>query len=240
MQEMSQIIEDEMMQDKPGAFEDRADAGRYLATILSSIEEVEDAVVCAIPAGGVPVGLEVARVLRTPIRITVVRKVQIPWNPEAGFGAVTWDGRVFLNRALLTGLGLSESEVKDAISKAKRNVEERSQKFADGLNLGPNLSDKIAIMVDDGLATGYTMFAAVEAARSESPRQIVVAVPTGSSHAITFMAKKADLVVCPNIRAGRAFAVAQAYKRWHDLTDQEVQELLIQAKDMGLTSITSD
>ncbi len=79
------------------------------------------------------------------------------------------------------------------------------------------------------------MLAAIEATRAASPARIIVAVPTGSLHAVTFIAGKADLVVCPNIRAGRTFAVAQAYERWHDVTDQEVQELLIQARDMDLS-----
>ncbi|NMC88202.1 MAG: phosphoribosyltransferase, partial [Methanomicrobiales archaeon] len=154
--------------------------------------------------------------------------------PEAGFGAVTWDGRVFLNRALMAGLDLSEADVEAAIAKAKWSVEERIEKFTGGRGLEPELTGRVAILVDDGLATGYTMLAAVEAARAESPHRIIVAIPTGSLHAVTFIAGKADTVICPNIRTGRAFAVAQAYERWHDLTDQEVQELLIQARDMGL------
>mgnify|MGYP000882285920 FL=1 len=228
------IVEDRALRDKIGVFEDRTDAGRRLASILSSMETIEDAVICAIPAGGVPPGLEVVRVLKAPLRIAVVRKVQIPWNPEAGFGAVTWDGRVFLNRALMAGLDLSEADVEAAIAKAKWSVEERIEKFTGGRGLEPELTGRVAILVDDGLATGYTMLAAVEAARAESPHRIIVAIPTGSLHAVTFIAGKADTVICPNIRTGRAFAVAQAYERWHDLTDQEVQELLIQARDMGL------
>jgi predicted phosphoribosyltransferase len=165
--------------------------------------------------------------------MAVVRKVQIPWNPEAGFGAVTWDGRVFLNRALMTGLNLSEAEVNAAVAKARKNVEERMEKFS-GSRQGPVLEDRTAVLIDDGLATGYTMLAAVEAARAESPRQVVVAVPTGSLHAVNFIARRADLVVCLNIRTSRTFAVAEAYERWHDISDQEVQELLIQARDMGL------
>jgi putative phosphoribosyl transferase len=228
------IVEDRALRDKISIFEDRTDAGRRLASILSSMETIEGAVICAIPAGGVPPGLEVVRVLKAPLRIAVVRKVQIPWNPEAGFGAVTWDGRVFLNRALMAGLDLSEAEVEAAIAKAKLSVEERIEKFTGGRGLEPELTGRVAVLVDDGLATGYTMLAAVEAARAESSHRIIVAVPTGSLHAVAFIAGKADTVVCPNIRTGRAFAVAQAYERWHDLTDQEVQELLIQARDMGL------
>lgn len=221
------------MRDRLSVFEDRTDAGRHLAATLSSMETLAEPVVCAIPAGGVPLGLEVARALKAPLRMAVVRKVQVPWNPEAGFGAVTWDGRVFLNRPLLAGLNLRDAEVSAAVAKARKNVEERLEKFSGGRQ-EPDLEGRVAILIDDGLATGYTMLAAVEAARAESPRRVVVAVPTGSLHAVNFIARKADLVVCLNIRTSPAFAVAQAYERWHDLTDQEVEELLIQGRDMGL------
>jgi predicted phosphoribosyltransferase len=233
MLDSSRIIEDRALRDRLAVFKDRTDAGRHLAATLSSMETLTEPVICAIPAGGVPPGLEVARALRAPLRMAVVRKVQVPWNPEAGFGAVTWDGRVFLNRALLAGLDLREAEVNAAIAKAKKNVADRLEKFSGGRQ-EPGLEGRAAILIDDGLATGYTMLAAVEAARAESPRKIIVAVPTGSLHAVNFIARKADLVVCSNIRTSPTFAVAQAYERWHDLSDQEVQELLIQAKDMGL------
>ena len=233
MLDTGRIIEDRTMRDRLGVFEDRTDAGRRLAATLSQLEMSAEAVVCAIPAGGVPPGLEVARALAAPLRMAVVRKVQIPWNPEAGFGAVTWDGQVFLNRALMTGLDLSEAEVNAAVAKARKNVEERREKFSGG-RAEPGLEGRTAILVDDGLATGYTMLAAVEAVRAGSPGEVIVAVPTGSLHAVDFIARKVDLVVCLNIRTGRTFAVAQAYERWHDITDQEVQELLIQARDMGL------
>jgi predicted phosphoribosyltransferase len=233
MLDSSRIIEDRALRDRLAVFEDRTDAGRHLAATLSSMETLTEPVICAIPAGGVPPGLEVARALTAPLRMAVVRKVQVPWNPEAGFGAVTWDGRVFLNRALLAGLDLREAEVNAAIAKAKKNVADRLEKFSGGRQ-EPGLEGRAAILIDDGLATGYTMLAAVEAARAESPRKIIVAVPTGSLHAVNFIARKADLVVCSNIRTSPTFAVAQAYERWHDLSDQEVQELLIQAKDMGL------
>lgn len=221
------------MRDRLSVFEDRTDGGRRLATTLSSLPMAAEPVICAIPAGGVPPGLEVARALKAPLRMAVVRKVQIPWNPEAGFGAVTWDGRVFLNRGLMAGLHLSDAEVSAAIAKAKSNVAERLEKFSGGRQ-EPGLKGRTAILIDDGLATGYTMLAAIEAARAESPRKVIVAVPTGSLHAVNFIARRADLVVCLNIRTSPTFAVAQAYERWHDLTDLEVQELLVQARDMGL------
>jgi putative phosphoribosyl transferase len=233
MLDAGRIIEDRSLRDRLSVFENRTDAGRQLAATLSTLETIAEPVICAIPAGGVPPGLEVARALKAPLRMAVVRKVQIPWNPEAGFGAVTWNGRVFLNRSLMTGLDLSEAEVNAAIAKARKNVAERIEKFAGGRE-EPEIEGQDAILIDDGLATGYTMFAAIEAARAGSPRQVVVAVPTGSLPAVNFIARQADLVICLNVRTSRTFAVAQAYEQWHDVTDQEVQELLIQARDMGL------
>ena len=233
MLDTGRIIEDRAMRDRRRVFADRTDAGRHLAAALSPLDMDAEVVVCAIPAGGVPPGLEVARALKAPLRMAVVRKVQIPWNPEAGFGAVTWDGRVFLNRALMAGLDLSETDVNAAVAKARRNVEERMEKFSGGRQ-EPELEGRIAILVDDGLATGYTMLAAVETVLTASPVRVIVAVPTGSLRAVEFIARKADIVVCSNIRTGRTFAVAEAYERWHDITDREVEELLIQARDMGL------
>ncbi|MDN7024639.1 phosphoribosyltransferase [Methanoculleus sp. FWC-SCC1] len=233
MLDMGRVIEDKTLRNREYVFTDRTDAGRQLAATLSGLERMEKPVVCPIPAGGVPLGIEVARALQAPMRMAVVRKVQIPWNPEAGFGAVTWDGQVFLNRTLLAGLDMTDREVDTAVEKARANVRERLEIFSAGRE-APFLEDTTVILIDDGLATGYTMLAAVEAAAAESPRRVVVAVPTGSIRAVEFMAEKADLVVCLNIRTGYSFAVAQAYTQWHDLTDREVQELLTQARDMGL------
>ncbi len=233
MLDMGRVIEDKTLRDRSSVFADRTDAGRQLAATLSLLERMENPVVCPIPAGGVPIGIEVARSLQAPVRMAVVRKVQIPWNPEAGFGAVTWDGRVFLNRTLLAGLDMTDREVDAAVEKARESVRERLEKFSTDRE-APTLEDATVILTDDGLATGYTMLAAVEAAKAESPRRVIVAVPTGSIRAVEFLAQKTDLVVCLNIRTGYSFAVAQAYERWHDLDDREVQDLLTQARDMGL------
>lgn len=233
MLDMGRVIEDASLRDRSHVFEDRTDAGRKLAASLSTLEEIENPVVCPIPAGGVPLGIEVARALSAPLRMAVVRKVQIPWNPEAGFGAVTWDGRVFLNRDMLAVLALTDEEIDAAVEKARQNVRERLERFSSG-RPEPSLEDATAVLIDDGLATGYTMLAALKAAATESPRRVIVAVPTGSLRSVEFMAEKADLVVCLNIRTGYSFAVAAAYRRWHDLSDSEVENLLIQARDMGL------
>lgn len=230
---MGSIIEDKALQNRVSVFGDRTEAGRRVASLIVRERIDDNPVVCAIPAGGVPIGIEVARALGCPLRMAVVRKVQIPWNPEAGFGAVTWDGRVFLNQDLLAGLRLTDEAVDAAVEKARRSVKERLAMFV-GDRKEPPLSDTTVILTDDGLASGYTMFAAVRAARSEGPREVVVAVPTGSADAVTFLAREADLVICTNVRTGYAFAVAEAYERWYDLSDRDVKDILKQAQDMGL------
>ncbi|HMA04811.1 MAG TPA: phosphoribosyltransferase, partial [Methanomicrobiales archaeon] len=123
------IHEDPALRDRAPVFRDRWDAGERLGAYLAGLPALEDPLVCPIPAGGVPVGVAVSRALGCPIRPLIVRKVQIPWNPEAGFGAVSWDGRVFLNRELLGQLHLTPGQVEAAIRKAQANVRERVARF---------------------------------------------------------------------------------------------------------------
>jgi putative phosphoribosyl transferase len=229
---MGLISEEPRYRDRIRVFSDRYDAGKQLALSISRLQ-FADAVVWAIPAGGVPIGVELALMLRVPLMLAVVRKVQIPWNTEAGFGAVTWDERVHLNDRLLSGLGLSPAEIETAIEKAKRNVKERLSRFGAGKSF-PDLTGKCAILVDDGLASGYTMLAAVDGLRALFPAEVMVAVPTGSADAVKRVAAVADRVICLNIRTGYRFAVAEAYKEWHDLSDEEVLVQLGRARDAGL------
>jgi predicted phosphoribosyltransferase len=177
--------------------------------------------------------VEVARVLSAPIRLAVVRKVHIPWNPEAGFGAVTWDGQVILNTELVRTLGMSREEVDRAIEETRRNVRERITRFPPN-RPPPELHKRDVILLDDGLASGYTMLAAAGAIRRREPASITVAVPTAHAASLRRVADVADCVVCPNIRFGTYFAVADAYREWHDVPDEEVHFCLRTAFDLGL------
>jgi putative phosphoribosyl transferase len=162
--------------------------------------------------------------IAVPMDVIVARKIQIPWSPEADFGAVSWDDKVLLNENLKQ-LQLKREEVETAISAAKTNVEERLKTFRGDKPL-PHLTGKIVVLVDDGLASGYTMLVTVRSVRDKSPKKIVVAVPTASLGAIKLLVPEVDEIVCPNIRRGETFAVAEAHENWYDLTDENVIELL--------------
>jgi putative phosphoribosyl transferase len=222
----AKLIEDPALREKVGIFRDRFEAGKLLAEKLQNYFEKENTLVLAIPAGGVPVGYAIAKKLAVPMDVVIVRKAQIPWNTEAGFGAITWDGVIVLNELLVEQLGLTEDDVEEAISKTKINIEERLKKFRADKPM-PSMENKIIILVDDGLASGFTMLAAVRSLRNKKPKKIIVAAPTGSAGAIDLLKSEVDEIVCLNIRSG-SFAVAEAYENWYDLTDEEVQNILFE------------
>ena len=219
------IHEDSSLRDRAPVFRDRWEAGARLGRYLAGFPGIDHPLVCPIPAGGVPVGIAVSRALASPLLPLIVRKVQVPWNTEAGFGAVTWDGRVFLNEDLLGRLRLTPDQVETAIGKARANVRERTARFGSGTTT-PDPGDRSCIIVDDGLASGYTMTAAASALASRGPRRILVAVPTGSSAAVERVAELVDDLVCLNIRSGYPFAVADAYEEWYDLSEEEAVRML--------------
>lgn len=229
---MGGIHEDVALRDRAPAFRDRDDAGRQLGRYLATFPGLDDPLACPIPAGGIPVGIAVARALGCPVRPVIVRKIQIPWNTEAGFGAVTWDGRVFLNQDLVSRLHLTPDQVEAATAKARANVRERVQRFTIERPF-PDPAGHSCILVDDGIASGYTMAAAYQALRSLQPRGIIIAVPTGSLAAVHRVADLVEELICLNIRGGSSFAVADAYEEWYDLSEDEALLLLRQAEEQG-------
>jgi predicted phosphoribosyltransferase len=167
----------------------------------------------------------VARECRLPLDVLIVRKIQIPDNPEAGFGAIGPDGEVLLNERIVDDLRLSQKEIQAQVSETQRELQSRERVFRRGRPL-PDLKDRQVILVDDGLASGYTMMAAVDYARQQEARQVIVAVPTASQRTIHFLQPATDVLVCSNVRGGPVFAVADAYEEWYDLADDEVVSLL--------------
>jgi len=224
----AKVIDEPALREKVKVFQDRFQAGKLLAEKLRNYSGQENVLVLVVPAGGVPVGSVVAKELSVLMDFVIVRKAQIPWNTEAGFGAVTWNGETVLNELLVEQLGLTEEDIEESISKAKRSIEERLRKFR-GNKPMPSLKHKIIILVDDGLASGFTMLAAVRSLRKSLPEKIVVAVPTASLGAIDLLRSEVDEIVCLNIRSG-SFAVADAYESWHDLADEEVLKVIYEKK----------
>jgi len=201
-------------------FRDRTDAGRRLAERLLEYES-RGAVVLAIPRGGVPVGFEVAKRLNARFDVIIPRKIPIPWNPEAGFGAITADGTMVLNENMVRSLDLSEEEIQQAAEEVRQEIIRRTSEYrAD--RPPEDVKGKSVIVVDDGLASGYTMLAAIESLRKHEPSGIVVAVSVASAGAARLVAPKADKLVALVISGRLPFAVAEFYMQWRDLTDQEV------------------
>ena len=221
----AKIVENPTYRDKMYVFRDRFQAGKLLADKLREYSCNRNVIVLAVPAGGVPVGYTVAKELGVQVYAIVVRKIQIPWNIEAGFGAVTWDGKVVLNEGLVEQLNLTEEEIETSIMRTKKNIQERLRKFRDDKPM-PKLTGKVVVLVDDGLASGFRMLAAARVVKETAPKKIIVAVPTASLGSIELLALEVDEIVCLNIRSGASFAVASAYENWYDLTDEEVLKIL--------------
>jgi putative phosphoribosyl transferase len=228
---MGILIDNPHLRDKRFVFSDRHDAGKNLGAFIKSRDLLQEPVVIAIPAGGVPVGIEIARILRAPISLAIVRKIQIPGNTEAGFGAVTWDGQVLINEPLRATLGLSQGEVDTAISATRKNIRDRIARYNTTGRPFPDLTKKCVILTDDGLASGYTMLAAITSIRTMHPERVIVAIPTSSVASAERIAREVDEVICLNIRSGQRFAVAEAYRHWYDLEDREVIAELESAGD---------
>jgi predicted phosphoribosyltransferase len=214
------LREHTFFRDRVRVFEDRRDAGRLLGEMLIEYRRA-DAIVLALPSGGVPVGVEVAKALNAALDLLIVRKIQIPDNPEAGFGAISLDGTPIINEGLLAKLSLSKKTVEVQINKAMESIKQRNGLFRKDRPYN-SFQSKTVIIVDDGLASGYTMLAAIRFVKRDNPQKVIVAVPTSSARAIDFILAEVNELFCANIRTGYSFAVANAYRNWYDLTDEEV------------------
>lgn len=206
------------------AFRDRAAAGRALAGMLDKFRG-SNALVLAIPAGGVPVAAEIAAALGLPLDVVPVSKVLLPWTTESGYGAVAFDGSVWIDEAAFERWELTQDQVDKGIAQARAKVERRNARLRGARPL-PHLAGRPVILVDDGIAAGSTMRTAIMALRKHQPAEIVVAVPTAHDRALAGIAKLADAVCCADVRGGFSFAVADAYETWRDLEEEEVAALL--------------
>ena len=221
---MGKLIEDPALRDRIRVFVDRPDAGRRLADFLEGYRGT-DVALFAIPAGGVPVAAEIARALAVPLDLIIVRKIQLPWTTEAGFGALDPAGQAIFNEDLIRRASLSPRDIDMQVIKTAAGLKQREKSFRRSKPY-VRLDGRPALVVDDGLASGYTMRAAVGFLKAQGASSLNVAVPTASEHTVRDLLPLVDELYCPNIRGGYSFAVAEAYENWYDLTEDEVLNIL--------------
>lgn len=205
------------------SFRDRREAGQKLAEVLMA-RRLPDPLVLAIPRGGVPIGCELAKALHAPFDLIVPRKLPIPYNTEAGFGAVTPDGTVVLNEPLVRELGLSKREIDNIVMAVLDEVQRRVKAYRPGPPLDPK--GKTVILVDDGLASGYTMIAAVRDVKKKAPAKVIVAVPCSPRSSVDRLEGEADEVISLYVQEYGSFAVASYYEEFPDLSDGQVLAML--------------
>lgn len=224
------FIEDYL--NKHYVFKDRYHAGEVLTNILDKEIKVEDAFVMAIPCGGVPVGCIVSGRLKIPLDLLICRKVLIPWNREAGYGAVAPDGSVVLNQHLLKYLGFSKKEIENHIKETLMEIRRRIKLFR-GVEEYVAVRENV-IVVDDGIASGYTMLAAIKFLRKlRGIKRVIIATPTAPLSSISLLMPYLDIMICPNVRTEiYGFAVADSYEEWHDVSDEEVLSCLSELNDL--------
>jgi predicted phosphoribosyltransferase len=209
-------------------FTDRADAGRALAASLAAWRSAPDAVVLALPRGGVPVAYEVASALELPLDVLVVRKLGLPWQPELAMGAIASGGAIVLNPDVIRYLPAG-SDVLESVRAAETAELHRRELQYRGELPPLELSGRVAIVVDDGLATGATMEAAVRSLVALGARRVVVAVPVAAVEARERIAAVADEVVCAYTPEFFS-AVGQWYRNFDQTSDDEVRDLLARAR----------
>jgi putative phosphoribosyl transferase len=207
-------------------FSDRYDAGRQIAQQLTEYKG-KSVLVLAIPNGGIPMGLETARALDADLDVVIVRKLPLPLNPDAGFGAVTDDGLVILNDEIVAKTGLTKEHIHAQVAKVRGDIRQRSLLYRKDKPLAL-ARDKVVIITDDGLASGFTMKAAVESVRRRRPREIIVAVPVASVVAMAQIKLVADKIVTVAVGTKPRFAVSGFYRHWTDLNDKEVVKVMEQ------------
>lgn len=204
-------------------FSDRREAGRELATLLTQVRS-DEVVVLALPRGGVPVAYEIARALGAPLDVFLVRKLGTPGHPELAMGAIASGGIRVLNDEVVRYLNIPPELIDAVAEREQAELERREQAYRRGGPM-PSLKNRTVILVDDGLATGSTMKAAVEAVKQQQPARVIVAVPVGAPDTCRALEDIADEVVCARMPSPFS-AVGQWYRDFTQTTDHEVTELL--------------
>jgi putative phosphoribosyl transferase len=205
-------------------FRDRREAGQVLAEELAAYRGKPNVMVLGLARGGVPVGWEVASALRAPLDVFLVRKLGVPQWQELAMGALATGGGVVVNDSLVRDLGITDAQLQSAIDRETDELHRREEAYRGG-RPPVEIAGNTVMLVDDGIATGASMLAAVRAVRAAEPAEVVVAVPVGPPSACRQIAEEADDVVCATMPPGFE-AVGQVFEDFHQVTDDEVRDLL--------------
>ncbi|HEX5165813.1 MAG TPA: phosphoribosyltransferase [Thermomicrobiales bacterium] len=205
-------------------FKNRADAGRVLAGMLSKYAAQPDAIVLALPRGGVPVAYEVAVALGLPLDIFLVRKLGVPGHEELAMGAIASGGVRVLNDDVVGPLNIGPTTIERVAAREQQELERREAAYRDG-RPRPNLRGRTVILIDDGLATGSTMLVAIRAIKQQQPARIVAAVPTAAPSVCAEIGREADEIVCA-MTPEPFYAVGLWYDDFSETTDDDVRRLL--------------
>ena len=209
-------------------FQDRTEAGQRLAAQLANYADRQDVLVLGLPRGGVPVAFEVAKALRVPLDVFLVRKLGVPSQEELAMGAIASGDVCVLNEEIVQGLHLTETTIDRVAQKEQQELERRERIYRDN-RPALDLQGRSVILVDDGLATGATMRAAIRALRQQQPARLVVGVPASSSETCQEIGSEVDEIVC--VETPRPFySVGLWYKHFPQITDEEVRNLLFKAE----------
>ena len=212
-------------------FRNRTEAGQVLARCLQQYKNQPDVLILGLPRGGVPVAYEVARELNAPLDVFIVRKLGVPGHEELGMGAIATGGVRTLHEGIIREIGISPQTI-EAVSAREQAELERRERLYRGDRPAPTIKGRTVVIVDDGLATGSTMKAAIQAVRQQDPRQVIVAVPTAPSETCEQLKESADHVVCA-LTPEPFFSVGGSYADFTQITDGEVRDLIASAANIS-------
>ncbi|MFJ1269728.1 phosphoribosyltransferase [Legionella lytica] len=205
-------------------YANRQQAGQVLADLLHDYAGKEHSIILALPRGGVPVAYEIAVKLSLPMDIFIVRKLGVPGHEEYAMGAIASGGVVVFNEEVVQGLHINSDAIEDVLQKEERELERREQVYRANKAM-LQLSEKTVILVDDGIATGYTMRAAIAALKQQNPAELIVAVPVAARSTCAEMADLVNKIICP-LQPANFYAVGLWYDDFSQTSDEEVMHLM--------------
>ena len=222
MREKQLIIENKMMRDKHYIFETRIEAGEKLAELIKD-EQID--ILLIIPNGGLPIGLGLLQKIKIRpklIDLLIVKKIHVPWSTEAGMGAITPDGELFLNENLISHYSIEDQQIRNQAEKTKDRIKSIKTEF--GITEDIDVKGKSVLITDDGIASGFSMIAGASWMKKRGVNKIIIGTPTAPQSSLNKLKNKVDKIFCLNIRTGFSFAVADAYQNWYDLSLSEAVE----------------